>query len=373
MAINCLVNLNFFCGSFLTCEIDPSICSLGVWLLDISNNISGSLPNCSQPIPLNFLNMSRNRFSGDIATSTMLSNAGITALDLSYNQFTGNIDWVHNLESVRYLQLGRNKFESQIPRDLCKLEYLRIIDLSHNRLSGSLPPCIGDLPFQGKSSDQPYWDLRCLRVFHHPAFSYTSCYEQSGFSFGTKWNLYNYRRDFSDRFFGFDLSENMLSGEIPPELGHLSSLKALNLSPNLFAGPIPAALANMSEIESLDLSHNQLSRAIPSELSRLSALAVFSVAYNDLSGCVSDAVKLGSFDARSYEGNRDLEVASRETGECTSGSGPDAPPPAGGSAGEEAGDPVLYAVSAASFVLSLWVTVGFIFCHPFGQRVILKL
>jgi len=69
-----------------------------------------------------------------------------------------------------------------------------------------------------------------------------------------------------------------------------------------------------------------------------------------------------------YEGNRDLEVASRETGECTSGSGPDAPPPAGGSAGEEeAGDPVLYAVSAASFVLAFCVTVASMVCYPGGM------
>jgi Leucine-rich repeat (LRR) protein len=48
----------------------------------------------------------------------------------------------------------------------------------------------------------------------------------------------------------------MLSGEIPFEIGNLSSIKSLNLSSNFFTGRIPATIANMSAIESLDLSRN---------------------------------------------------------------------------------------------------------------------
>ncbi|CAO2043974.1 unnamed protein product [Urochloa humidicola] len=163
----------------------------------------------------------------------------------------------------------------------------------------------------------------------------------------------------------------MLSGEIPPELGYLTNLKALNLSHNKFVGKIPASLANMSEIESLDLSHNELSGAIPRQLSHLSSLAVFSVAYNNLSGCVPDAGQLSLFNMTNFEGNRDLREASPGS-MCMAGSSSDGPSPwQPGS--EEAKDPVLYAVSAASFVLSFWVTVGFIFCHSYGQRTILKL
>jgi hypothetical protein len=360
----------------LTGEIDQSICGLtSIILLDISNNnISGSLPNCSNPLSLLFLNMSANLLSGDIAPYSFFSNATVTALDLSYNQFTGSIDWVQTLDEVRYLSLGTNKFEGQIPQTICQLQYVRVIDLSHNRLSGSLPACIGDLPFEGKSSGLLYWNLICGRGFQYPGFRYTSCYEQRGFRFGTKRNRYTYRRNFMDFFSGFDFSENMLSGEIPPELGHLSHLKALNLSHNSLDGLIPAALGNMSDVESLDLSHNQLSGAIPSQLSRLSSLAVFSVAYNYLSGCVPDGGQLGSFDATSYVGNRDLEEASRGSSECAAGSEPpDASLPPSQHSGDEAAGAVLYAVSAASFVLSFWVTVGFMFCHPYGRHVILKL
>ncbi|CAL5014539.1 unnamed protein product [Urochloa decumbens] len=369
-----LLSLNLASNS-LTGELDPSICILTtMFLLDISNNnISGSLPNCNNPLALLFLNMSGNLLSGDIAPYSFFSYSTVTALDLSYNQFTGNIDWIQTLGEVRYLSLGSNKFNGQISPNLCGLHYLRIIDLSDNQLSGSLPPCIGDLLFEGKSSTLLYWSLICGRWLQYPAFRYPCCYEQRGFRFFTKYNLYTYRRNFIDLFFGFDFSYNKLSGEIPPELGHLTNLKALNLSHNNFFGKIPASFANMSEIESLDLSHNELSGAIPRQLSHLSSLAVFSVAYNNLSGCVPDAGQLSLFDMTSFEGNRDLRKASPGS-VCTAGSPPDGPPlwqP--GAGGEEAMDPALYAVSAASFVLSFWITVGFIFCHSYGQRMVLKL
>ena len=85
-----------------------------------------------------------------------------------------------------------------------------------------------------------------------------------------------------------DLSSNKLIGEIPPELGQLSSIFALNLS----------------QLESLDLSHNNLSGEIPSELTVLTFLAVFTVAHNNLSGKVPDMKKqFSTFGESSYEGN----------------------------------------------------------------------
>ncbi|CAL5029691.1 unnamed protein product [Urochloa decumbens] len=398
-------------GNTISGEIPSDLCNISnMEYLDLSNNnLSGELPSClfaDHPI-LKTLKVSNNKLGGLILGGK--SNLSIrweiyldgnnfegglpryltgnfefqgtmdfhgnklSALDISYNQFTGNIDWIHTLGTVRYISLGSNKFNGQISPNLCRLHYLRIIDLSDNQLSGPLPPCIDDLSFQGKSSNLLYWSLICGRWIQYPAFKYTSCYDQRGFRFLTKYNLYTYRRNFIDLFFGFDFSYNKLSGEIPPELGHLTNLKALNLSHNNFVGKIPESFANMTEIESLDLSHNELSGALPRQLSHLSSLAVFSVAYNNLSGCVPDAGQLSLFDMTSFEGNRDLRKASPGS-VCAAGSPPDGPPRwQPGAGGEEARDPALYAVSAASFVLSFWITVGFIFCHSYGQRMVLKL
>ncbi|KAJ9693040.1 hypothetical protein PVL29_011952 [Vitis rotundifolia] len=103
---------------------------------------------------------------------------------------------------------------------------------------------------------------------------------------------------------GLDLSCNNLTGEIPHELGMLSSILALNLSHNQLKGPIPKSFSNLSQIESLDLSYNKLSGEIPPEFIELNFLEVFSVAHNNISGRVPDMkAQFGTFGESSYEDN----------------------------------------------------------------------
>jgi Leucine-rich repeat (LRR) protein len=132
--LSSLVVLNL-ASNLITGIIHPQICDLkGIRLLDLSsNNLTGSVPNCIF-IELNFLNLSGNSLSGDI--SFPFSNtSSLLALDIRHNQFMGNLHWVHYLYNIRLLSLGGNKFEGQITPKVCELMYLRIIDLSHNKIS----------------------------------------------------------------------------------------------------------------------------------------------------------------------------------------------------------------------------------------------
>lgn len=103
---------------------------------------------------------------------------------------------------------------------------------------------------------------------------------------------------------GIDLSDNRLTGEIPPEIGNLTKIHALNLSHNNITGSIPSTFSNLKEIESLDLSYNNLLGKIPLQLTELNNLAVFSVAHNNLSGATPEWIyQFGTFDESSFEGN----------------------------------------------------------------------
>ncbi|KAL6651513.1 hypothetical protein ACP70R_010438 [Stipagrostis hirtigluma subsp. patula] len=360
----------------LTGEIYPSTCKLtDLQFLDLSdNNFEGSIPSCSGESKLNLLNMSRNSISG--FPSGFFNCSYIAALDLRYNQFTGNLDWTQCLSQIKLLLLGWNRFEGQISPNLCGLQYLNIIDFSHNKLSGSLPPCIGSMPFGYYEDDLDYWSMVSDLIFgvgysdldvDDPSFIYNGQYDLQGFPFSTKGNSYTYGRNFFNLMFGIDLSANMVSGEIPWEIGNLTRIKSLNLSHNFFTGRIPANFANMHAIESLDLSHNELSGSIPPQLSQLWSLEVFSVAYNNLSGCIPDSGQFSSFGTESYKGNINLHNISKGN-RCSPGSGPVEEVMA-----EASDDPILYMISAASFVLAFWATVSFVFCHSFGRHVILRL
>ena len=63
------------------------------------------------------------------------------------------------------------------------------------------------------------------------------------------------------------LGLNHLTGEIPAELGNLSSLRR-----NQLTGEIPAELGNLSNLQALWLRRNQLTGEIPAELGNLSNL-----------------------------------------------------------------------------------------------------
>ena len=62
-----------------------------------------------------------------------------------------------------------------------------------------------------------------------------------------------------------------MSGELPPELGNLSSLTQLGLGKNYLSGEIPQELGNLLNLEMLLLGSNQLSGEVPPELGSLPA------------------------------------------------------------------------------------------------------
>nr|GMD35694.1 receptor-like protein EIX2 [Ipomoea batatas] len=60
-----------------------------------------------------------------------------------------------------------------------------------------------------------------------------------------------------------NLSRNKLTGSIPDKIGQMSSLENLDLSNNQLSGAIPFSLASISFLAHLDLSNNNLSGCIP--------------------------------------------------------------------------------------------------------------
>ena len=90
--------------------------------------------------------------------------------------------------------------------------------------------------------------------------------------------------DPNGRVTGLSLSQNMLSGEIPEELGDLANLQWLYLDGNQLSGEIPEELGNLASLQRLYLSQNMLSGEIPEELGDLANLQHLYLYENALSG-----------------------------------------------------------------------------------------
>uniref|UniRef100_A0A2N9IXF8 Uncharacterized protein n=1 Tax=Fagus sylvatica TaxID=28930 RepID=A0A2N9IXF8_FAGSY len=177
-----------------------------------------------------------------------------------------------------------------------------MLDLSYNRFSGPIPHCLSNITFEasaqgphlegftsygGETSDYmvpstPLLDglLRNRRDESLAFQSYPSIHEEEA-EFTTKSRTYSYKGDILNYMFGIDLSCNRLVGEIPSELGRISSnIRVMNLSHNNLTGPIPTTFSNLKQIESLDLSYNNLNGTTPERKNQF-----------------------GTFDESSYEGN----------------------------------------------------------------------
>nr|ACN59379.1 leucine-rich repeat receptor-like protein kinase [Arabidopsis thaliana] len=88
---------------------------------------------------------------------------------------------------------------------------------------------------------------------------------------------------------GLNLSGLGLTGSISPSIGRFNNLIHIDLSSNRLVGPIPTTLSNLSSsLESLHLFSNLLSGDIPSQLGSLVNLKSLKLGDNELNGTIPE-------------------------------------------------------------------------------------
>ena len=129
----------------------------------------------------------------------------------------------------------------------CEARHVQELDLSANRLSGAIPPSLGNLA-----------NLQTLGLAYN---------QLSGAIPHELGNLANLRE--------LCLGGNRLSDAIPPELGNLANLQVLCLGGNRLSGAIPPELGNLAELQGLFLNDNPLSGALPRSLMNLNLISFY--------------------------------------------------------------------------------------------------
>ncbi|KAG0600261.1 hypothetical protein M758_11G019500 [Ceratodon purpureus] len=298
--------------------------------LDLSvNSIQGSvLPEFGRVASLRMLRLSGNNLTGTIPAE--LGNITyLQGLDLSSNWLSGAIpSSLGNLRDLLWLQLGNNTLNGTIPPELTNCSSLLWINLAKNELTGPIPEDFSTVGWDAgrvfRQNQENPWILdgvgECSIVstwspgqsqhfdtlldLNDPqrCHSWLPFLVRGGLKFRSNsfngeskvlsyWQLGkndlngsipNFNRSNSTTTLGFlILSENHLTGPIPPELGS-QPLYNLNVSKNHLNGSIPATLGNASLLVTLDMAYNDLSGALPLELGELSSLTVLNVSYNRL-------------------------------------------------------------------------------------------
>ena len=225
---------------------------------------------------------------------------------------------------VTGLDLGSNQLNGEIPAELGNLSRLELLYISDNNLTGALPQSLTGISglesfhFHNNSGlcapiDETFqaWLRGIAKVRGSSCAPEDSLEDREvlvelyGALDGEKWTnntnwlierpireWYGVTNDASGRVNGLLLDGNELTGELPMELGSLSSVQRLELGNNKLSGEIPTELGSLSNVQRLELGNNKFTGEIPTELGNLGNLEVLLLGSNQLTGEIP--MELGS-------------------------------------------------------------------------------
>ncbi|PAN43187.2 hypothetical protein PAHAL_8G236300 [Panicum hallii] len=251
--------------------------------LDLENNFTGTIPSEIGNLKnLTILQLGGNKFLGTIpATLGNLDNLFI--LSLAHNNLFGEIPQsIGKLERLSELYVQENNLSGSIPPSLGGCKSMVILNLSHNVFQGSIPPELLTI-----SSLSGGLDL-----------SYNKLTGSIPSNVGDLINLES-----------LDISNNQLSGEIPHTLGECLHLESIHLEVNFLSGSIPSSIMSLRGMTEMDLSQNNLSGEIPVFLETFSTLQLLNLSFNNLEGVVPTGGVFGNSSKVHLQGNKKLCAA----------------------------------------------------------------
>lgn len=214
----------------------------------------------------------------------------VKVLDLSHNGLTGRLSPnLADLQQMTVLQVGGNALEGRIP---LSLSALALEEFRYEDTGLCLPRSPRFLAWLEDISVRVGTDELCPPLTDREILSIL--YEMTG---GDDWDRRDnwlsdrplgtwsgVRTDSEGELFALWLGANNLRGWIPPEIGQLSSLRILDFAGNWLTRSIPPELGDLDQLQQLHLNSNLLTGPIPPELGGLGSLRELYLQDNRLEG-----------------------------------------------------------------------------------------
>ncbi|KAL4594966.1 hypothetical protein ACB092_12G057300 [Castanea dentata] len=300
-------------------------------VLDLSwNQITGSLHNLAIFPSLKEINLHHNNINGTVP-KTIRNLFNLEVLSFSSNFLHGVISEVHfsNLSKLRYLHLSNNSFTFEFsfnwvppfqleaiflgscmlgprfPNWIQTQRNISNLDISYAKISDTIPmwfvdlaPTLRVIDFCSNHIDGWLPDLSTKCLYLEKINLSANLLEGPLPLLPTNLSILNLSEN---RFSGsissickinggllkhLDLSNNLLSGQLPNCFMHWPSLVILNLAGNNFYGEVPSSLGLLSQLKTLSLSNNSFSGNLPLSLKNCSLLTFINFENNRFFGKV---------------------------------------------------------------------------------------
>ncbi|MBA0696182.1 hypothetical protein Goari_002758 [Gossypium aridum] len=252
----------------LSGPLSPAFNGSSLVTLDLSeNSLTGEIPDWVGMLPnLSILLLKANQFDGELPVHFCRLYA-LSILDVSRNKLSGRIpSCLSNLTLILRTERDiSHPFYNMIMysafRNVLAVSRLTIYDLISNKVSydGELPSSqlyffkygVEYIEFRTKYQVYTYQGKILVLLFAIDL----SCNRLTGTIPPGLGNLSEIR--------GLNLSHNNLTGAIPSTFSKLKQIESLDLSYNNLTGRIPSELTEMTTLEVFSVAHNNLSGPIP--------------------------------------------------------------------------------------------------------------
>nr|URP22648.1 polygalacturonase inhibiting protein [Lilium regale] len=161
-----LPNINYldFTHNHLTGTIPPVIPANTplTYLYLYNNHLTGTIPDSLGRTNIKTFYLSNNNLTGPLPAS--FANAKFQLLDLSSNPLTGDASLLFGAKKpLTSLLLSRNRLDFDLT-NIVFPEGLQNLDLSHNKIYGSIPKQIAQLNFDGPTSFNVSYNKLCGKI-----------------------------------------------------------------------------------------------------------------------------------------------------------------------------------------------------------------
>ncbi|TYG98880.1 hypothetical protein ES288_A10G152400v1 [Gossypium darwinii] len=260
--------------------------------LDLSNNqISGAVPNWVWKKSLQYLDLSNNsltsldQFSSnqDSLEIPICNLSQLQTFDASFNKLSGSIpSCLGNISSLEYLDLQQNNFSGSIP-DFGGATQLSTLQLNDNKLEGKLPRSLANctMLYVLNLENNTLHDTFPLWLGKLPGL--TVLILQANRFYGPIKHLENNFPVLDV----LDIASNYFSGQLSIKFFHAThQLRSLKIGGNKLEGKLPRSLANCQKLEVLDVRKNMIHDTFPNWLVKLPSLMVLILRSNKFYGSI---------------------------------------------------------------------------------------